>query len=153
MSLSPLKPNMMWNRMSDRRTRAASLRRSAIMRSVHSGSTRPEVQTRRILRLLGYHYKLNAENLPGKPDIVITSKKVVIFVNGCFWHGHSCKRGDRKPVSNAVYWENKIARNKARDISNRRRLRKVGWQVVTIWECRLRNEQSVEKRLLRLLRN
>jgi DNA mismatch endonuclease (patch repair protein) len=93
---------------------------------------------RKALFALGYRYRLNVSDLPGKPDLVFAKHRTVIFVHGCFWHGHRCKRGDRAPKSNTDYWRKKITRNKARDKENAAALKKLGWRVITVWECELK---------------
>ena len=108
------------------------------MRAVKSKDTKPEIALRKALFALGLRYRLNVKELPGKPDLVFPKHKTVIFVHGCFWHGHRCKRGARAPKSNAEYWSAKIARNKARDKKNAAALKKLGWRVVTVWECELK---------------
>lgn len=113
-------------------------KRSAIMRAVKSENTAPERVLRTALHRLGYRYRLHVKHLPGKPDLVFPKHRVVIFVHGCFWHGHDCKRGARQPKTNAAYWREKIARNKERDASHDKKLKEMGWRVITIWECALK---------------
>ncbi len=113
-------------------------KRSAIMRAVKSEHTKPEITLRKALHRLGYRYRLNVRDLPGKPDLVFPKYQTVLFVHGCFWHGHHCKRGKRIPKTNTAYWTEKIARNKARDKKNAAALRVLGWRVITIWECKLK---------------
>lgn len=113
-------------------------KRSAVMRAVKGRDTKPEVALRKKLFALGYRYRLNVKTLPGKPDLVLPKYRTVIFVHGCFWHGHDCKRGARAPKQNADYWREKIARNKARDQKNTLALQKLGWRVITVWECELK---------------
>jgi DNA mismatch endonuclease (patch repair protein) len=108
------------------------------MRAVKGRDTKPEITLRKQLHALGYRYRLNAKDLPGKPDLVFPKYKAVLFVHGCFWHGHKCKRGARQPKQNADYWKEKIARNKARDKKNAAALEKLGWRVITVWECELK---------------
>lgn len=108
------------------------------MRAVKSTNTKPEVKLRKALFALGYRYRLNVKTLPGKPDIVFPKYNTVIFVHGCFWHGHDCKRGRRIPKTNRAYWTDKIARNKARDIKHVKALADLGWRVITVWECELK---------------
>jgi DNA mismatch endonuclease (patch repair protein) len=116
----------------------SATKRSAIMRAVKSANTKPEIALRKALHRMGYRYRLNAKNLPGKPDLVFPKYGAVIFVHGCFWHGHVCKRGRRVPKANRDYWLEKIARNKARDRKNAAALKKLGWRVITVWECRVK---------------
>jgi DNA mismatch endonuclease (patch repair protein) len=105
------------------------------MRAVGSAGTSAELAIRGEVRRMGFRMRYNAPYLPGKPDIAIHSLKVAIFVHGCFWHGHGCKRGARVPRTNTGYWTTKIARNRARDRRNAAALRQAGWVVLTIWEC------------------
>jgi len=113
-------------------------KRSEVMRAVKGKDTKTEIALRKALFALGFRYRLNVEDLPGKPDLVFPKYKTVIFVHGCFWHGHRCKRGKRVPKTNRAYWTEKIARNKARDKKNAAALKKLGWKVITVWECKLR---------------
>jgi DNA mismatch endonuclease (patch repair protein) len=110
--------------------------RSRIMAAVKSKDTSPELVVRRLVHSLGYRYRLHVASLPGTPDLVFPSRKKIIFVHGCFWHGHSCADGHR-PKSNATYWGPKIAKNIERDRVNRERLSSFGWSVVTVYECEL----------------
>ena len=113
-------------------------KRSAIMRAVKSTNTGPEIKLRKALHALGYRYRVNVRDLPGKPDIVLPKHRTVIFVHGCFWHGHDCKRGARQPKSNRDYWIAKIARNKDRDQRNQTALADMGWRVIVVWACELK---------------
>ncbi len=112
-------------------------KRSAVMRAVKSKDTKPELRLRKALHALGFRYRLNVKDLPGKPDLVFPRHRAVLFVHGCFWHGHGCKRGRRKPKSNAQYWRDKIAKNRARDRKNKKALEAMGWRVITVWECEI----------------
>lgn len=114
-------------------------KRSEVMRAVKGRDTRPEMALRKKLHALGFRYRLNVKDLPGKPDLVFPKHKTVVFVHGCFWHGHQCKRGNRQPKQNADYWKEKIARNKSRDKKNAKELEKLGWRVITVWECELKD--------------
>jgi len=109
-------------------------KRSDVMSKVRSKDTKPELQIRRGLYALGFRYRLHVSDLPGKPDLVFPRYKAVIFVNGCFWHGHSCSLY-RFPKSNTDYWTEKIKRNVERDTSNIKRLTDAGWRILIIWEC------------------
>lgn len=111
--------------------------RSRIMRAVKSRDTNPELAVRRLLHSMGYRYRLHRPGLPGKPDIVFSSRRKVIFVHGCFWHGHDCARGARVPASNTEYWTAKIGRNVARDRGTLAQLTDAGWAVLVLWECEL----------------
>lgn len=113
-------------------------KRSAIMRAVKGADTRPEIALRRALFALGLRYRLHGA-LPGKPDLVFAARKSVIFVHGCFWHGHDCPRGVRTPKTNAAYWRQKIVRNRARDKEALAALRGIGWRALVLWECELKD--------------
>ena len=112
--------------------------RSAVMRRVKGKDTAPELTVRRILRAAGIGYRLGGAGLPGRPDLVMKGRRVVVFVHGCFWHGHDCARGARQPRTNAAYWTAKIGRNRVRDAAVRAALEASGWRVVTVWECAIR---------------
>jgi DNA mismatch endonuclease, patch repair protein len=118
-------------RRSDRLTRTE---RSALMSRIRSKDTAPELTVRRMLHALGYRYVLHDCRLPGTPDVVFRSRRKVVLVHGCFWHGHHCGRGF-KPLTNTEFWADKIAMNQARDRRVVRSLRKLGWGVMTVWEC------------------
>jgi DNA mismatch endonuclease (patch repair protein) len=112
-------------------------KRSEIMRAVKGRDTKPELKIRRALHARGFRYRLNDKRLPGSPDLVFPKHRAVLFVHGCFWHGHDCARGKRLPKSNARYWREKIARNVKRDAEARAALRRMGWRVKISWECDL----------------
>jgi DNA mismatch endonuclease, patch repair protein len=116
------------------------------MSAIRSRDTGPELSVRKILSGKGYRYRLHRKTLPGCPDIVFPGRKKAIFVHGCFWHGHKCKKG-RLPKSRLKYWEPKIAANKERDRKNLTNLRKADWSYLVIWQCQLRNTKILEKRL------
>ena len=122
-------------------------RRSRNMSRIRGRDTKPEIAVRRLLHRMGYRYRLHRTDLPGKPDIVFGPRRKVIFVHGCFWHGHSCKRGSRVPKSNVDYWRAKIARNVARHSGQLEELTATGWTNLTLWECELADEDSVARRL------
>ncbi len=129
-----------------------SLDRSAVMRAVKSRDTGPERAVRAALRQLAPGYRLHRADLPGKPDIVYSGRKLAIFVHGCFWHGHDCPRGARAPKTNADYWRAKIARNRARDVKTLAALEAMGWRALTIYECELKDAAAVRSRLAEALR-
>ncbi|HEX7883556.1 MAG TPA: very short patch repair endonuclease [Afipia sp.] len=112
--------------------------RSRTMRAVKGKNTQPEWTVRRLLHAAGYRYRLHVADLPGKPDLVFPAKRKVIFVHGCWWHGHSCARGARPAKTNASYWSEKIARNRDRDVRNLATLRASGWKVHVVWECQIK---------------
>lgn len=120
------------------------------MRGNRARDTKPEIVVRRILSSLGYRYRLHRSDLPGTPDIVFVGAKKVIFVHGCFWHQHSRCRLARPIKSNLSYWRVKLERNKARDRRNLRQLRRLGWDVLVVRECRLESDW-VERRLVSFL--
>jgi DNA mismatch endonuclease (patch repair protein) len=126
-------------------------KRSAVMRRVKGRDTAPEMLVRRLLTRLGVRYRLHRADLPGKPDIVMPGRKLVIFVHGCFWHGHDCARGARVPKANRAYWEAKIGRNRARDVIHRAALEARGWRVLTLWECGLKDEGELERTIKAVL--
>jgi DNA mismatch endonuclease (patch repair protein) len=104
------------------------------MASIKSKNTKPEILIRKELHARGYRYRLHNENLPGKPDIVFPMYAAVIFINGCFWHGHNCHIF-KAPRSNIDFWESKISRNKQRDTEHENKLTSMGWRIGVIWEC------------------
>jgi DNA mismatch endonuclease (patch repair protein) len=123
-----------------------SLSRSDNMRRIRSKDTAPELTVRRLLRTLGFSgYRIHRADLPGKPDIAFNKQKKAIQVNGCFWHGHTCREGSRKPKSSLSYWLPKIARNQARDETNAAKLASLGWSVLTVWECELQSPDLAER--------
>lgn len=125
--------------------------RSAIMRAVPSRNTTPELAVRALLRPIAPGYRLHRADIAGHPDIAYVGRRLAIFVHGCFWHGHDCRRGARLPKTNAAYWVAKIARNRARDREHRKTLRREAWRTMTIWECELRAPQKLERRLRRFV--
>lgn len=120
------------------------------MRAVKSRDTTPEMLVRRAVTALGARYRLHRKDLPGAPDLAFPGRRKVIFVHGCFWHGHDCARGARMPKTNRDYWRAKIARNRARDEKNRLAYQAKGWEVLTIWECETKSSQ-LRARLRRFL--
>ena len=122
-------------------------KRSAVMRAVKSRDTAPELKVRRAAHALGLRFRLGRSDLPGKPDLVFPSRRIALFVHGCFWHGHDCARGARMPHTNRTYWQAKIARNMERDAASLASLRKLDWKPAVIWEC----ETKDAARLARLI--
>lgn len=120
-------------------------KRSQVMARIKSRDTKPELVVRRYLYAHGYRYRKNVKTLPGTPDIVMHKYGVVIFVHGCFWHGHEAD--SHLPKSNHEFWKAKIERNRERDRQVKERLKAMGWRVMTIWECQLR--PAVRERTLR----
>jgi DNA mismatch endonuclease (patch repair protein) len=129
-------------------------KRSAVMRAVKSSDTAPERAVRTAARAAGFarRYRLHGAHLPGKPDLVFTTLHKVVFVHGCFWHGHDCKRGARQPKDNAAYWRGKIERNRVRDAVSLRALRRDGWSALVVWECETRDEAALTRRLSSFLK-
>jgi DNA mismatch endonuclease (patch repair protein) len=127
--------------------------RSRVMRAVKSGDTTPELIVRRIVHALGYRFRLHRRDLPGQPDLVLPRLGKAIQVHGCFWHRHACEAGQSSPATRLDYWNAKFARNVERDRRNLRRLRKLGWSVLVVWECQTRaaKRASLEARLERFL--
>lgn len=111
--------------------------RSAHMAKIRSKNTKPEIKLRSILHRLGYRFRLHDGTLPGRPDLVFTRRRKVIFVHGCFWHGHSCKVGARLPKTNTEFWDLKRKNNQDRDARQTRELMALGWDVLVVWECEL----------------
>ena len=122
------------------------------MRRVGSKDTGPERAVRRLLTSLRLRYRLHRKDLPGAPDIVLPGRRLALFVHGCFWHGHDCKRGARAPKTNADYWRAKIARNVARDAASLAALADLGWWAEVIWECELKTPDALTERLAELTR-
>ena len=129
-------------------------KRAAVMRAVKSQDTAPERAVRQAARDAGYarRYRLNS-TLPGKPDLAFSTLKKAVFVHGCFWHGHDCKRGARQPKDNAAYWREKIGRNVARDARVLSELKASGWRTLTIWECETKSAEELRERLSAFLRS
>ena len=117
------------------------------MRAVRSTDTRPELAVRKLAHAIRPGYRLHRKDIPGKPDLAWVGAKRAIFVHGCFWHGHDCARGARVPKQNRDYWRAKIGRNVERDSANLATLEALGWCVIVIWECELKEPAEVRSRL------
>lgn len=128
----------------------SSERRSFNMSRIRAVDSGPELLLRRLLHALGYRYRLYAPNLPGRPDIVFTKKRKIIFVHGCFWHSHLDCRESHVPKTNLGYWGPKLSRNSERDRKNVAALEAQGWEVLILWECQLADRLLAE-RILRFL--
>jgi putative very short patch repair endonuclease len=124
-------------------------KRSSVMTKIHGKETKPEVLVRKFLFSQGFRYRKNDKRYPGKPDIVLPKYKTVVFVHGCFWHGHFCQKG-RIPQNNAGFWQAKFLRNQERDTRNKNELENLGFRVLTVWECEIKNKALREKRLRQL---
>lgn len=127
--------------------------RSRIMAAVKSGDTTPEMVVRRLVHGLGFRFRLRNRGLPGSPDLVLPRHGKAVFVHGCFWHRHGCAAGRSTPASRVEYWQAKFDRNVARDRSNLRKLRRLGWSVLVVWECQTgaRKREALRRRLERFL--
>lgn len=125
--------------------------RSEIMQAVHSKDTRPEMVVRKLIYAMGYRYRIHRKDIPGNPDIVFHGRKKVIFVHGCFWHGHDCTSGRNLPVTNLDYWIPKLRRNQERDKGNISLLKKKGWGVLVIWECQVKKRFFISKKIKQFL--
>lgn len=122
-------------------------KRSQVMSKIRSKNTKPEKILRSRLFNEGYRFRLHRKDLPGKPDLVLTKFKTVIFVHGCFWHYHkSCSEG-RIPDTNSIFWKAKLLKNIERDHKHITELQNLGWNVITIWECELKNEEKISKNI------
>ena len=117
--------------------------RSRMMSGIRGRDTKPEMVIRRGLHARGYRYRLHSRRLPGKPDLVFPSRKAVIFVHGCFWHGHGC-RLFKWPSTRAEWWRNKIEGNRSRDVSVREQIADLGWRQLRVWECALKGPERRE---------
>lgn len=126
--------------MADRHSKEV---RSRNMAAVKSKNTKPEMLIRRGLHGMGYRYCLHRKDLPGKPDLVLPKFKAVIFVNGCFWHGHDCPRFSW-PKTREAFWRDKISGNKDRDLKSYKALERIGWRKAVVWECALKGKYKLE---------
>jgi DNA mismatch endonuclease (patch repair protein) len=124
--------------------------RSVRMSLIRSKDTKPELAVRKALWAAGFRYRLHGPGLPGRPDLVLPGLRTVVFVHGCYWHGHVCQKG-RIPEQNSGFWREKFIRNKARDKRNAQRLRREGWSVLTVWECSLATAKKRERAIRRVL--
>jgi DNA mismatch endonuclease (patch repair protein) len=127
--------------------------RSERMARIHGTDTKPEMVVRKLVHRMGYRYRLHRAGLPGRPDLVFPSRRKVIFVHGCFWHRHraaSCRLA-RLPKSRLRFWRPKLEENRARDLRNQSRLRRLGWRFLVIWECQLRATRGIERRIREFL--
>ena len=125
------------------------------MSRIRGKNTKPELLVRRLLHAKGYRYRLHGKagkaRLPGNPDLVFAGRRKVIFVNGCFWHFHDCRVGQHAPKANAAFWEAKRARTRDRDAQQRGQLEAAGWEVLTVWECELKDGSALEAQLVAFL--
>ena len=126
-------------------------KRSSIMARVPAAGTKPERHVRQVAHGLGYRYRLHKANLPGRPDLVFPRHRKVIFVHGCFWHGHENCRKAKRPESNRPFWNRKLSRNVERDQQDVAALRETGWMVLVVWECETRNRAQLSTKILDFL--
>lgn len=115
-------------------------KRSEMMAGIKGRNTKPEILVRRALFASGYRFRLHRKDLPGSPDIVLASRKLAIFVNGCFWHGHLQCRFAKLPATRSDFWRSKLERTKCRDQEAIEALRLLGWRVLIVWECFIRQQ-------------
>lgn len=126
-------------------------RRSLNMSRVRSSDTRPELEVRRLVHRLGYRFRLHRRSLPGTPDLAFPSRRAVIFVHGCFWHRHPGCRKATTPATRRDFWAEKFEANQCRDERVRRQLVDQGWRVEVVWECELRDKETLGRRLASFL--
>lgn len=124
--------------------------RSAQMALIRSRDTKPELRVRKALHAVGLRYRLHVRKLPGSPDLVFPSRHIAVFVHGCFWHQHPGCKAARMPKSRLDFWQPKLDGNVARDRRNHRALRKLGWEVIIIWECQTRRASMLAKLATRI---
>jgi DNA mismatch endonuclease (patch repair protein) len=125
--------------------------RSKVMARVRAVNTKPELVVRRLVYSMGYRYRLHKKDLPGKPDLAFVGMRRAIFVHGCFWHRHACRSGRKVPKTNRQYWLPKLARNKRRDLEHLANLRSLGWSMLVIWECEVKNAVALKRRIIKFL--
>lgn len=122
------------------------------MSKITGKETKPEILVRKVLFANGFRFRKNDKRYPGKPDIVLPKYKTVVFINGCFWHGHkNCKKATL-PKTNYEFWKTKIDANIRRDANNYHLLKEFGWKVIVLWQCKLSNHKKIEKTLNLLLK-
>jgi len=122
-------------------------KRSEIMSKIRATETKPEKIVRKFLFAKGFRFRKNLKSLPGKPDIVLSKYKTAIFIHGCFWHGHKNCKAATLPKTRKKFWTDKITDNKKRDAKNYKELKKIGWKVITIWQCQIKNKSRQERTL------
>lgn len=127
--------------------------RQRCMACISGKNTKPELIVRKLLFSMGYRYRLHYSNLPGKPDLVFPGKRKIIFIHGCFWHRHDCKKGKSLPSKNGEFWQKKLSDNKARDQQNINDLQELGWKVFIVWECEIKDINSLSPKLLEYMQS
>ena len=125
--------------------------RSRLMAAVKARDTTPELKVRRLAHSLGYRFRLHRRDLPGRPDLVFSTRRKIVFVHGCFWHRHPGCRKATMPKSQTEFWSSKFARNVERDARNERELRAAGWDILIIWECETRDVEKISEALRNFL--
>lgn len=128
----------------------APTERSALMSRIRGIDTKPELFVRRSLHAMGYRFRKHARELPGRPDLVFSKRQALIFVHGCFWHRHGCRK-TYVPKSREAFWQEKFADNVSRDKHNQRLLVKAGWRVLVVWECEVESDESLLDRTVAFL--
>jgi len=121
------------------------------MSNISGKETKPEILVRKHLFSKGFRYRKNVKSFSGKPDIVLSKFKTVVLVNGCFWHGHHCKAG-KLPTTRREFWESKIGNTVKRDNKNHLELSELGWKVIVVWQCEIKNKELREIRLMNLIK-
>ena len=121
--------------------------RSVRMSRVRSKDTKPELIVRSMVHQMGFRYRLHSRELPGSPDLVFARHLKIIFVHGCFWHRHSCRAGRNRPASGEFYWDAKLENNRRRDRRNSIQLHRDGWKILTVWECQIRDRDTLAQRV------
>lgn len=127
--------------------------RQRCMSSIRGKNSTSEILVRRLVYSLGYRYRLHFKGLPGRPDLVFPGQRKVIFVHGCFWHRHQCKKGQSLPAKNREFWQKKLSDNVERDRRNYEALHQIGWQTLVVWECEIKNVKRLREQLIRYLEN
>ena len=127
-------------------------KRSEIMSKVRNKDTRPEMIVRRLVHGLGFRYRLHCSDLPGKPDLVFSKKRKIIFVHGCFWHRHEGCKLARMPKTRIDFWQRKLTNNKERDKENVQKLQAAGWDVLVVWECETKDIAGLTERVTGFLK-
>jgi len=123
------------------------------MSRIRGKNTQPELVVRRLVRSMGYRFRLHVRALPGCPDLSVPCLRKAVFIHGCFWHRHNCRKGRSLPATRRAFWFRKLAGNKVRDVRNRRSLKRLGWETLTVWECQLdpKKLDTLAARILRFL--
>jgi len=128
-----------------------ALQRRRNMQAIRGRDTKPELVVRRTLHRMGYRFRLHRPDLPGRPDIVFPARSAVLFVHGCFWHRHDCPNGRQLPKTRTHWWREKLDSNRRRDAAAQRKLRRLGWRVMVVWECQLSDIDRVTRRMTKFL--